>query len=240
MKCTSCGALVVAAPVPVAPAVAPSVAPPPLSSAMDPWGTFARTDDPMAGVLVRPAPAPPKSSAGRPIGMVVAGVIVVLALGAAAYPMLHPNAAVVDGPPVVLTPNEPMAGGVPGLSEAVRVQAESNRQTAFGAIMRLRSNADGTFDRAMLQQAQPDFTWLDASESSTEPKEVSLDDSTDVAVIAISASNKHICAFGRLPLDGVAEYVTMGNMKSCAATDAPEEGWSQLAGGYGGTPPLDP
>ena len=106
--------------------------------------------------------------------------------------------------------------------------------------MRLRSNADGTFDRAMLQQAQPDFTWLDASESSTEPKEVSLDDSTDVAVIAISASNKHICAFGRLPLDGVAEYVTMGNMKSCAATDAPEEGWSQLAGGYGGTPPLDP
>lgn len=238
MKCTSCGALVVAAPVPVAPAVTPSVAPP-SSSSMDPWGTFARSDDPMAGMIVRPPAAPPRSSASRSIGTVFAALIVLLALGTAAYPMLRGHATNHVGAPVVLTPNEPMAGGIPGLSEAVRVQAESNRQTAFGAIMRIRSNADGTFDRAMLAQAQPDFEWLDASESSTGPKEVSLDDSTDVTVIAISASNKHVCAFGRLPLAGVAEYVTMGNMTSCAATDAPEEGWSQLAGGYGGNPPLD-
>jgi hypothetical protein len=243
MKCTTCGGLVVApppVPVRVGAANAQASDAAPRASQLDPFGVFG--ENPMNGVMVKPPPAP-AARTGHTVGMVVAAVIVMLALATAAYPVLRSSdgsGTAASDAPVVLTPKEPMAGGIPGLSQAVRVQAESNRQMAFAAIMQARTAGDGTIDPALLQQAQPDITWLAAGESSTGPKEVSLADSAGVAVVAVSASNKTVCAFGRLPVSGVGEYVTMGNMHSCAATDAPAEGWTQLAGGYGGTPPLDP
>ncbi|HVJ95927.1 MAG TPA: hypothetical protein VNC41_03755, partial [Acidimicrobiia bacterium] len=189
-----------------------------------------------------PEPAPARSSSST--GMVVAAVVVVLAISAAAYLFARggDTAGTSGDAPVVLSPNEPMKGGIVGsLSDAVRVQAESNRQTALSAVMQTQAQNGRGVDRALLHQAQPDFEWLDPSTSSSGPKEISIGETDDGIVIAISASNKTVCAFGHLPMagGGVAEYVTMGNMSSCAATDAPTEGWSELAGGYGGTPPLD-
>ena len=174
--------------------------------------------------------------------MVFVAILVVLALGAAVYVLRSGDGSKDTDAPVVLEPQESMAGGIPGsLSDAVRVQAESNRQTAAAAVMQTTMQHGGVVDRALLRQAQPNFVWLDGDDSSTSPNEVSIDDSSGGIVIAISASNKTVCAFARLPKQGAGpgEYVTMGNMSSCAATDAPAEGWSQLAGGYGGTPPLD-
>lgn len=244
-KCTGCGALLVAMPVPVGATATAPTAPSPSArsprSSLDPFGDF--DVNPLPSYATQPAPAPARSSPS--VGMVVAAVIVVLALGAAAYGFTRVgrnDAAKSDDAPVVLSGNEPMAGGIPGaLSDAVRVQAESNRQIAFAALMQTQMQTGGALDREVLRHAQPDLVWLDATESSKGPKEVSLAETPDGIVIAISASNPSVCAFGRLPNQGrgIGEYVTMGNMSSCAATDAPGESWSQLAGGYGSTPPLD-
>lgn len=241
-KCTGCGALLVAMPVPVR-AMATTATPDsgPARSSLDPFGDF--NPNPLPSFATPPQPAPERTSHSP--GMVFAAILVVVAVGAGAYALMKGGGDDATGSadaPVVLSGNEPMAGGIPGaLSSAVRVQAESNRQRAFAALMQTQMQADGPLDREMLARAQPDLVWLGASESSEGPKEVSLAEPSDGFVIAISASNKTVCAFGRLPNQGtgVGEYVTMGNMSSCAATDAPTGGWSQLAGGYGGTPPLD-
>jgi hypothetical protein len=249
MKCSGCGALLVAAPVPIGArttAAAPTAAAPatgsqstaPPRSSLDPFGDFGTNTRPSYTTQPEPAPAGKNHSAG----MVFVAILVVLALGAAVYVLRSGDGSKDTDAPVVLEPQESMSGGIPGsLSDAVRVQAESNRQTAAAAVMQTRLQHGGVVDRALLHQAQPDFEWLEAGDSSTSPKEVSIDDSPEGIVIAISASNKTVCAFARLPKQGAGpgEYVTMGNVSSCAATDAPTDGWSQLSGGYGGTPPLD-
>jgi hypothetical protein len=242
-KCPACGALLVAAPVPIGARTTgvetASSATPPRSS-LDPFGDFTANPLPPTATPLPPAPVPARTSYSA--GMVFVAIIVMLALGGAVYVMRGGGGSASDDAPVVLEPQESMSGGIPGsLSDAVRVQAESNRQTAAAAVMQTTTQTGGGIDRALLHQAQPDFEWLGSGDSSTSPKEVSIGDTPEGIMIAISASNKTVCAFARLSNQGggPAEYVTMGNMKSCAAEDAPADGWSQRSGGYGGTPPLD-
>ena len=52
-----------------------------------------------------------------------------------------------------------------------------------------------------------------------------------VDVIAVSGTNKDICAYGRWSAAAGPTYVTMAHVKSCTATSAPSNGWSTIAGG---------
>ena len=59
------------------------------------------------------------------------------------------------------------------------------------------------------------------------------------ATIAVAATNKDVCAFGRWAAGAGAEYVTMAHVKTCRAIDAPTAGWAAEAGGAASDLPDD-
>jgi hypothetical protein len=242
LKCPQCGSLLVAPPAPVAPA--PDAAPA--------AGAISVEEQFFAPVAVRtlappqlerstpraPQPAPrPK----RSLWSLVAAILVIGGLGGAVYGIVHASGGGrrAAKTPVILTPNDPSAGLPGGLEQAVRIQAESSRQVAFSAITEAWSATDGQFDVRTLAQMQPGLKWLAADASSTGPHEVSLGRNGETVTVAISASSKDVCAFGRLTPGSAGQYVTMGNVSSCRAVDAPTAGWSNLRGGSASDLPAD-
>jgi hypothetical protein len=223
-KCRKCGALLIAPPVPPAPPKPPEGAAP--RAVVDDRFFAAATLDPVA---YSKAPAPKK----RGLLPIVLGVVALLVVGAGAYTLLGSSGgAGNDGAPIILPPHGPTNGLPGGLGDVVRIQAESSRQRAFSALAQVSQQGDpNNIDMHMLQQMQPDLKWLPADTSSTGPHEVSMMQEGATVTIAIAASNKTVCAFGRWAPGQTSQYVTMANMHSCRATDAPTQGWSTLAGG---------
>jgi hypothetical protein len=223
-KCKKCGALLIAPPTPLAPATPPEGSAP--RSVLDDRFFAAATLDPVSYKK-----APPAKKKG--VVAVVLAVIALLVVGGGAYAFMGSDGgAGSNSAPVVMPPHGATNGLPSGLGEAVRIQAESTRQRAFSALAQVSAQGNREqIDMRMLEQMQPDLKWLPAGESSTGPKEVSMSQSGPTVTVAIAASNKTVCAFGKWQMGGVGEYVTMANMHSCKATDAPAQGWSTLAGG---------
>lgn len=219
-SCRKCGAGLIAPPAPLV-AVAPAG---PVVAPEEQF--FAPTV--LQPVVVR-NPVAPKRRA--PVGALVA-LVVLIVLGAGAYALTQSGGShtAASKTPVVLSAQPPQAG-IPSLEQVVRIRAESSRQLAFSAIAQTYSEQDGRLDAQVLQGMQPSLKWIGGDQSSTGPMEVSFAQTNDGVAIAISTSSREMCAFGKWAPGAVSQYVTMGNVSSCRAIDAPASGWSTLAGG---------
>jgi hypothetical protein len=259
MKSRECGALLVAPP--AAPAPAPAAEPAPVlvgvaahsrGGAADPAGATAGPDDrffaPTTFTPVTVAPPAERAPAPRrgPAVLVVIVIAIVVCAGAG-YAAIRTmsgseSGSAGSGSSAARVALPPVAGseGLPGLADALRVQAEASRQRAFViATQATAESGGGPLDITMLQRFDPSMSWVPANESSTGPVVVSFAQSGDTIVVAVANNTRDVCAYGRLPLSGIGEYVTFGSASSCRAADAPASGWTQLTpvGGMRNEPP---
>jgi hypothetical protein len=133
--------------------------------------------------------------------------------------------------PVILAPEPPFAGIPTSLSAIVRIEAESSRHTALGTVISEAGPSAAEVSLTQLAAAQPDFQWLAANQPSTTNTIISIASVPGADQIAVSGTNREICAFGRWSPFAGATYVTMDHVTRCDADAAPSTGWSPLAGG---------
>jgi hypothetical protein len=240
-KCRSCGALLVAAPAPPAPAPAPPaplpasvapVAPPAPTSSAETVATATAVDDRFfAPTTFTPATftTAPADKKRVPTGAVIV-VLALLVAGVIAFKSLGSHSSSKTAKtPVALSPLSDSDQGLPSLADAVRAQAEGGRQRAFSDVNQaLAASPDGRVDVAMLKQVDATIAFLTGSESSTSPKQASFSQSDDTLVVAVSTASKDVCAYERQVGTSDPEVVTMGNVSSCRANDAPATGWIPL------------
>jgi hypothetical protein len=221
LKCRNCGAFLVSAPPPPQPVSAPAAAP--VAPRDDEQFFAAATFTPVAVMT------PPPAKRAFPTGRVLAAALV-LAAGIALYTTFAHAGHSSSKAPVVL-PSTSNDGGLPNLEQAVRVQSEATRQQALSAVAQAVHDSDGApLDTATLARIQPSFHWYPANESSTGPHDVSFVQTDQAVTVAVSTSSRQVCVFGRLNADNTEEYVTLGNVTTCRATDAPPHGWTHDAG----------
>jgi hypothetical protein len=164
------------------------------------------------------------------IGMVV---FTIAAIACAVF-VFKPAATAQHQTPVVMDPRAPTAGLPTSLEAIVRIQAESARHTALQTIEQV-----GNGDVVALATMQPNYKWVGADQTSTDGHVVSVAQDAGVVTIAVAASNKDICAFGRWSPGASPTYVTMAHQPACAASSAPTTGWSNEAGGASSDLPDD-
>jgi hypothetical protein len=133
--------------------------------------------------------------------------------------------------PTILAPREPYVGIPTSLADVVRIEAESSRHTALSVIISAANPTGAPLSTAQLAGLQPGYQWVPGNQPSTTNTMISVTSVQGSDVIAVSATNKDICAFGRWSLTGGSTYVTMAHLPTCAANQAPTTGWSPLAGG---------
>jgi hypothetical protein len=235
MKCRQCGALLVTPPISlrVTPssqfAPGPATAPPPPGPS--PGERF------FAPATFTPILAPPERGAkkrGAPVVPILV-VAVVLACAAVAYATVRSGSGGASKTPVVLPPVDE-SRGLPNLSDAVRIQAESARQRAFAVVGQASATANGApLDAQTLQTQDPSLRWVTGEHSSTEPGVVSFSQSADGVVIAVSAKSRDVCAFGRWSPAAANRFVTLGNVSACRAADPPSTGWAERSPTDGGS-----
>lgn len=161
-------------------------------------------------------------------------VLFVIAAVATAYftfgsPSKHHQA------PVALAPKAPTAGLPTSLDAIVRIEAESSRRNALQTVEQV-----GSGDVAQLATMQPNYTWIGGDQASTDPHTVSVAQNGTKVTVAVSGSNKDICAYGQWAPNATPMYVTMAHEPTCAATTAPGTGWSSEPGGAASDLPDDP
>lgn len=191
-------------------------------------GAVNDSDEFFVRVDMRPPPPPARAPRNAPWGVIVVALVLV--------PMAVIGFALAHGrnrhraAPVVLAPRAATAGLPTSLADVVRIEAESTRHTALQAVENA-ATANGTADIGNVAAMQPSYTWLVGTQPSTGPQVVSFEDANGVATIAVGASNKDVCAFGRWSPNTTPTYVTMAHLPACRAVDAPASGWSTEPGG---------
>jgi hypothetical protein len=137
--------------------------------------------------------------------------------------------------PVLLAPKPPTNGLTTSLNDVVRMVAESSRRNALQAV-----ESVGSGNLTQLKSTQSNYTYIPGDQASTDPQTVSVAQNESTVTIAVSASNKDICAYGRWSPGNTPVYVTMAHEPACAATTAPDIGWSTEPGGAASDLPDDP
>jgi hypothetical protein len=193
-----------------------------------PRGIVPDTMLPREDPLILRAPAPPTSRFNAKT--IAIGVLAVLIVAAGVYSAI-PRGGHAKPPPTVLAPRPPSAGIPTNLSDVVRIAAESARHTALTTVVDAAGTTAGPLTLAQLQADQPSYQWIAGSEPSTTNTVISLTSGTGIDVIAVSGTDRDICAFGRWSPTIGSEYVTMAHVDNCAATNAPTSGWSPQPGG---------
>ncbi len=155
------------------------------------------------------------------LAVVVAGVYSVIPHGGGAEKEL----------PTILAPLPPAAGIPTSLSQVVRIAAESARHTALQTVISAAGSTGAALSLAELQAEEPSYHWIAGDQPSTTNTIISITSGTGIDVIAVSATDKDICAFARWSPTLGSEYVTMAHVTNCAATNAPKTGWTTEAGG---------
>jgi hypothetical protein len=163
------------------------------------------------------------------------GIVLFLIAAIATAYVTFGSAAKKHQAPVVLAPKAPTNGLPTSLETIVRMEAESSRRNALQAVEQV-----GSGDVARLAAMQPNYTYIGGDQASKDPHTVSvLQNDSTIVTIAVSASNKDICAYGRWAQGGTPVYVTMAHEPSCSAATAPATGWSTEAGGAASDLPDD-
>jgi hypothetical protein len=158
------------------------------------------------------------------------GAIVVAIVAAGVYSVV-PRGSKPKEPPTVLAPRSPMAGIPTSLSDVVRIAAESARHTALTTVIEAAGITGVPLTLAQLQSEEPSYQWVGGDEASTTNTVVSITSGTAIDVVAVSGTDRDICAFGRWSPNIGSEYVTMAHVDKCSATNAPTTGWSAQRGG---------
>jgi len=178
-------------------------------------------------------PSPPATSGSR-YWVLAGGVLFVIAAVATAW-FTFGGGAKKHQAPVVLPPKAPTAGLPTSLDAIVRIEAESSRRNALQAAEAIDSG-----NPARLAAQQPNYTYIVGDQASEDPHTVSVGQNGTTITVAVSGSNKDICAYGRWSPNATPMYVTMAHEPSCAATTAPNVGWSSEPGGAASDLPDDP
>jgi hypothetical protein len=160
---------------------------------------------------------------------IIAAIVAVCVIGGALELMPHGGHA--KKPPTVLAGRAPAAGIPTSLSDVVRIAAESARHTALTTVIATAGATGQALTLSQLAAAQPNYEWVMGGQPSTTNTVVSITSGTGIDVIAVSGTDRDICAFGRWSPSIGSDYVTMEHVTSCAATNAPIAGWSSLPGG---------
>ena len=230
-ECRRCGSpLAFAQSPPPPPTPAPTFTPSPVRAPPD-----ARVDT-LLPTLVLPelepritiAPPKPPRFDGRKI--VIGAVIGVLALGAA-FTLIPHGGHHAAASPTILEPNQPFAGLPTSLSAIVRIEAESSRHTALSVVISAASPNGVPLTLTQLTSLQPGYQWMLGSVPSTTNTMISITSAPGSDVIAVSGTNRTICAYGRWSPAAGSTYVTMDKVQTCSAATAPANGWSTLPGG---------
>jgi hypothetical protein len=193
-----------------------------------PRGVVPDTMLPREDPLILRAPAQPASRLNAKT--IAAGVIAVVIVIAGVYSVI-PRGGHAKPPPTVLAPRPPSAGIPTNLSDVVRIAAESARHTALTTVIDTAGASGGALTLAQLQADQPSYQWITGSEPSTTNTVISITSGAGIDVIAVSGTDRDICAFGRWSPTIGSEYVTMAHVDNCSATNAPTSGWSPQPGG---------
>jgi hypothetical protein len=179
-----------------------------------------------AVIIHAPPPAPSRLNP-RTIAIGAGAVLFVVAvIFTMTRPSHHTSTA-----PTILAPREPYVGIPTNLADVVRIEAESTRHTALSVIISAASPNGAALTTQQLTGLQPGYQWQLANQPSTTNTQISVASAQGADVIAVSGTNKDICAFGRWSPTAGATYVTMAHLPTCAATQAPATGWSPIAGG---------
>ena len=133
--------------------------------------------------------------------------------------------------PVLLAPQAPFAGIPTSLSGVVRIEAESSRHTALSVVISAASPNGVPLTLTQLTSLQPGYQWMLGSVPSTTNTMISITSAPGSDVIAVSGTNRTICAYGRWSPAAGSTYVTMDKVQTCSAATAPANGWSTLPGG---------
>jgi hypothetical protein len=237
VKCRLCGALLVAPPLPSPVTSSSPFAPGPATAA--PAAASSSGERFFAPATFTPIVAPRERGAekrGAPVVPILV-VVVVVACAAAAYATVRsgPAAGGASKTPVVLPPVDE-SRGLPNLSDAVRIQAESARQRAFAVVAQASATSSGTpLDAQTLRTLDPSLQWVTGEQSSTEPGVVSFSQAGDHVIIAVGTRRGNVCAFGRWSPAAANRFVTLGNVSACRAADAPSTGWAERSPNDGGS-----
>jgi hypothetical protein len=181
-----------------------------------------------------PQPSAPRVRKGA-IGVAAFVVLCVVAVG---YAMTHRGHRQ-SSEPTILSPREPFAGIPTSLHDVVRIEAESTRHTALAVIISAASPDGAPLTSAQLASLQPGYQWLAGNQPSTTNTMISVASAPGIDTIAVSGTDRDVCAFGRWTPAGGATYVTMAHLKTCSANLAPSTGWSPIAGGVAQDLPND-
>ena len=174
--------------------------------------------------------APTPASSRFTAKSITIGAIAALVVAAGIYSVV-PHGGHKQQPPTILAPLTPAAGLPTSLSDVVRVAAESARHTALTTVVDLAATTGAPLSLGQLQSEQPNYQWVGGDEPSTTNTVVSITSGTAIDVIAVSGTDRDICAFGRWSPTIGSEYVTMAHVDRCSATNAPTSGWSSQPGG---------
>jgi hypothetical protein len=158
------------------------------------------------------------------------GAVAALIVVAGVYSVI-PRGGHAKEPPTVLAPRPPEAGIPTSLSDVVRIAAESARHTALTTVIDTAGSTGAALSLAQLQSSEPSYQWIAGSEPSTTNTVISITSGTGIDVVAVSGTDRDICAFGRWSPTFGSEYVTMAHVDNCSATNAPAAGWNPLPGG---------
>ena len=161
----------------------------------------------------------------------IAIIAMALVITVAGIWSLLPSGSHANPQPTILAARPPFAGIPTSLSDVVRIAAESARHTALMTVIDTAGASAAPVTVTQLQAAQPSYQWVLGSVPSTTNTIVSITSGQGIDVIAVSGTDKDICAFGRWSPTVGTDYVTMAHVKVCSATNAPTTGWSALAGG---------
>ncbi len=236
-KCRACGALLVAPPAAPQPAPQPERTPEPAAAtAPAAYADAAATTTAVDDRFFAPTTFTPATFTAAPAEkkrFPVAAVIVALALLVIAVLVFHTfgagSSAHASKAPVALAPLSDGDQGLPSLADAVRAQAEGGRSRAFADVNQaLTASPAGRVDVAMLRQVDATIEFVSGDQSSKDPKQASFAQTNDTVVVAVSAASKDVCAYERQVGANDPEVVTMGNVSSCRADDAPATGWIPL------------
>ena len=142
--------------------------------------------------VIKTAPPRPARLNGRTV--VVVALVVVCVVGAAfsLIPHGHHQAAAA---PTILAPQPPFAGIPTSLEAIVRIEAESSRHTAMSTVITAAGPSGAALTLTQLASAQPSYQWILGSQPSTTNTMISITSTTGSDVVAVSGTNREICAY---------------------------------------------
>jgi hypothetical protein len=180
------------------------------------------------GLVIR---VPPPTVSIWNVKTIAVAVVALAVVVAGVYSVIPHGGGKTKELPTVLAPRPPDAGIPTSLSDVVRIAAESARHTALESVISAAGSGGAALSTSELQAEQPSYHWIAGDQPSTTNTVVSITSGTGIDVIAVSGTDKDICAFARWSPTTGSEYVTMAHVKNCAATNTPTTGWTTEAGG---------